>query len=205
MLTYFILHWLIIIVVLRQLLNFKTRWFWAANLCSLSTLISILIVLIINRAIWFLLTVNSIILTYVYGVWIILICLSLSWLNLPFTLDICFLSCASPSTANSSWITSTIILRRLWVEILSSSWKSWQYILVLIFHLVLIFQWFIYFWNSLISTLRLKMMNYPLVGISCWSLTTNLVLSLNSFFVLFYMRAKSSSISRFFYFVFNCT
>lgn len=198
MLTCIIFHRLVIIVILRQLLDFKTCWFWAANLSCLSTLISILVVLIINGTIWFLLTVNSIILTYVYGIWIILISLSLSRMDLPFSLHVCFLSRASPSAANSGWITSAIILW-LRVEILSSSWKSWQYILVVIF------QGFIYFRHSLISTLRLKMMDYPLMSISSWSLTTNLVLSLYSFLVLFYVWAKSSTISRLFYLFFNRT
>lgn len=198
MLASIIFHRLINIVILRQLLDFKTCGFWAANLSRLSTLISILIVLIINGTIWFLLTVNSIILTYVYGIWIILISLSLSRMDLPFSLYVCFLSRASPSTTNSSWITSAIILW-LRVEILSSSWKSWQYILVVIF------QGFIYFWHCLISTLGLKMMNYPLMSISCWSLTSNLVLSLNSFFMLFYVWAKSSTVSRLFYLFFNRT
>lgn len=198
MLYRLILHRLIMIIILRQWLNFKTCWFWTAYLCSLSALISILVILIIDSTIWFLLTVNCIILTYIYGIWIITFCLSLSWMNYPTALYFCFLSGTSPSTANTCWITSSIILW-LWVEILSSSWKSWQYILIVIF------EWFIYFWYTLISTLRLKMVHYSLMSISRRSLTTYLILILNSFFVLFYVRTKASSISWFFNFVFDST
>lgn len=202
MLTCIIFHRFIIWVIFRQLLNFKTCRLRTTDLGSLSPLISILVILIIYCAIWFLLTVNSIVLAYVDGVWIISIGLSLSWIYHTTTLNFSFLSGASPSTTNSSWISSTIIwlwIRFAWIKVLSCPWKSWQYILVVIF------QWFVYFWNSLITSLRLKVMNYSLVSITSWSLTTYLVLCLNGFFMLLDVRTKSSSISIFFYFVFNCT
>ena len=199
MLYRLILHRLIKIIVLRQRLNFKTCWFWTTYLCSLSALISILVILIIDGTVRFLLTVNRIILTYIYGIWIITFCLSLSWMNYPPALYFCFLSGTSPSTANTYWI-STIILLWLWVEILSSSRKSWQNILIIIF------EWFIYFRNTLISSsLRLKMVHYSLMSISRRSLTTYLILILYSFFMLFDVRTKASAISCFLNFVFDST
>lgn len=197
MLTWVIFHWLVVSVILRQLLNFKARRLGTAYLCSLSTLISILVVLVIYCTIWFLLTVYFFfVLTYIDCIWIITFGLSLSWMDHPSTLYFCFLSGASPSTANTSCITSTIILW-LWVEVLSSSWKSWQNILIVIF------ERFVYFRNTLISSLRLKVMHYSLMSISCRSLTPYLVLSLYGFLMLFYMRAKSSTVSAFLYFIFD--
>ena len=173
MLTRIIFHRLIMIVILRQLLNFKTRWFRTAYLCSLSSLISILIILIMNCAIGFLLTVNCIILTYIYCIWIITFGLSLSWMNHSPTLHLSFLPGTSSSTSHTcDCITSTIVTLCLWIEILSSSWKSWQYVLIIIF------QWFVYFWYSLICTGCLKMVHNSLMSISSWSLTTYLSLSL---------------------------
>ena len=136
-------------------------------------------------------------LTYIYGIWIITFSLSLPWLNFPSTLYFCFLSGTCPSTANTSWITSTILWLR--IEVLSSSGERWQYILIIVF------QWFIYFWNTLISTLRLKMMHYSLMCISRRSLTTYLILILYSFFMLFDMRTKASTISSFLNFVLDGT
>ena len=202
MFTCIIFHWFIIWIIFWQLLNFKTCWLRTTDLGSLSPLISILVILIIYCAIWFLLTVNSIVLAYVDGVWIISIGLSLSWIYHSTTLNFSFLPGASPSTTNSSWISSTIIWLWVslgWVKVLSSPRKSRQYILVVIF------QWFVYFWNSLITSLRLKVMNYSLMSIACWSLTTYLILCLNGFFVLLDVRTEASSISIFFNFVFNCT
>ena len=158
-------------------------------------------ILIVYHVVRFLLTVNSLILTYVDRIWIVSICLALSRMNHSTTLDISFLSCTSSPTAHTSWITSTIL--GLWIEILSSSRKSWQNI-----H-VIILKRFVDFWHSLISTLSLKMMHYSLMSISSWSLASYVgICSGHCFLMLLYVRAIASicisDYSLFVYFLFNC-
>jgi len=159
-------------------------------------------ILIIYYVIRFLLTVNCLILTYVNGVWIVSIWLSLSWMNHSPTLDIWFLPRTSSPTSNASWIASTIL--RLRVEVLSCSWKRRQNVFIVVF------KGFVYFWHCLISTLGLKMMHYPLMSISSWCLTSYVgICGYHGFLMLFYVRAIASvtfcNHSLFVYFLFNCT
>ena len=127
--------------------------------------------------------------TNINGVRIISIFLPLSRMDQSACLDFCLLSCAGSPTSNTRWISSTIL--RLRIEVLSCSRKRWQNIFIVIF------ERFVYFRHSWISSLRLKMMNYTIISTSSRSLTSKISICLsNGLLMLLDMRAISSTCIR---------
>lgn len=201
MLSRLILH-LVVVIVLRQLLDFEATGSWFAYLLSLLGA-TLMIIWKCNFGVTYVWT--DLVLWLGLALWVCIHGAYVLWIitasSLPLTgtyqstaLSLSFLPCTGSPACHAlccSWLCSTLL--RLRIEVLACPWKCGQNILS-------IFKRFVDLWEFLISSLPLKMMAYAVMSLSCRRLPPQVVNMLwlvigVSLLMLFYVRAQSTCTS----------